>query len=110
MCDIETEQTAMKNGIFAMSKAYIHHNHWVNKKAEKDETYKKGEILLPEDLKTFNSRRKNFEQYLFEELYQGNIVQVNRGKLVIVMASYNAPWSIKQTIESLYINTYHDLI
>jgi len=107
-CDIETEQTAMKRNAFAHSNAVIEHNHWVNGKATKDKTYLDALPLLDKDNETFIQRRHNFEQYLVDELREGNIYKVNRGKLSIVMASYNAPQAIKETIESLYANTYHN--
>src|SRR5579885_2196003 len=108
MCDIETEQTAMKRGAYAHSQAIVNHNHWVNNKAKKDLTYTNAMPLLDGDMKTYCRRRKRFEQYLFDELYNGNVYRVNQGKLSIVMASYNAPDALQKTLASLFANTYHE--
>ena len=107
-CDIETEQTAMKRVAYAQSDAVIDHNHWINGKAEKDECYVNGLRSLAADTALYNRRRKNFEQYVLEDLQGGKVTPVSHVKLSIVMGSYNAPDALRATIESLYQNTCNE--
>jgi len=107
-CDIETEQTAMKRGQFVISTgSVVDHNHWYINKATMDETYKRGMECMDRDRLTYERRRNNFEQYLFEELFNGKVYPVNRGTLSIVLPSYNQVKYLKQTVDSLRRNTYH---
>jgi glycosyltransferase involved in cell wall biosynthesis len=109
MCDIETEQTAMKRGAFAFAdNAIIHHHHWFNKQSDYDETYKRATVVQSHDMKVYYERRKMFEQWYFESLFTGRCIHVNQKKLSIVIASYNELYFLKQTIQSLKDNTYHD--
>lgn len=108
MCDIETEQVAQRRGQFAVADCVVHHHHYVTKDAEKDQTYAEAEPLIRFDTRAWNIRRKNFEMFYFEHLFGGKVSPVNHGKLSIVLPSYNAPNYLKQTIESLYANTYHN--
>jgi len=108
--DIETEQTAMKRGAFAMSDALIHHHHWCNGEAVKDETYTVAQRdNMRHDNDVYNQRRHRFEQWHLESLQQGKVVRVNQGKLSVVMPIYNCPKETLMTIESLYANTYHEV-
>ena len=107
--DIETEQTAMKRGAFAMSDATIRHHHWVNHEAFKDQTYCNAQNNnMAHDAQVYNQRRKRFEQYLLEYLQVGKVYRVNSGTLSIVLPIYNCYEETRQTIESLYQNTYHE--
>ena len=107
--DIETEQTAMKRGAFAMSKAIIYHHHWVNGESQKDATYTQAfNENMDHDNKIFNQRRHRFEQFNLDFLHQGKVMRVNQGKLSVVLPIYNCPQETRETIESLYANTYHD--
>lgn len=109
MCDIETEQTAIKRGAFKVCKtARIEHNHWFNGKATKDITYERCQASSDRDKQVYDARRQKFEQYYFERLFHGQIYRVNQGKLSIVIASYNELDYLQRTIESIYENTYSD--
>ena len=107
MADIETEQVAMMRNAWVQAKTEIKHHHWVNKQAEMDETYKRGLVNLERDKKTYDQRRKNFEQYYYDALFNGQIVKVQPARLTVVMGSYNAPEATRATIDSLYDNTYY---
>lgn len=108
MCDIETEQTAIKRNAFAFATtAIIHHHHWFNKQAEYDETYKRATSVQSHDEGVYRERRHMFEQYHFENLFKGKSVHVNQKTLSIVIASYNELSYLRQTIQSLEENTYH---
>ena len=107
MCDIETEQTAMKRGAFVASPAEIKHHHWVNGEAQMDKTYSDGKMALHHDTVAYEGRRRKFEQFFFDDLFHGRVVPVNRKKLSIVIGSYNAPDALQKTLNSLMANTYH---
>ncbi len=108
MADIETEQVAQMRGAWVQGEAEIKHHHWVNKQAEKDATYVRGMKNLQHDMEVYNDRRKNFEQYLFEPLFNGRVVAVDHAtKLSIIMGSFNAFDMLKQTVRSLKKNTYY---
>ncbi len=109
MCDIETEQTAMKRGAFEQCKtAFVEHNHWFMHTAPKDATYELCDKCREHDLVVFNERRKNFEQYLFEDAFSGKAVRVNHGKLSVVILNYYMLNFFKETIDTLLANTYND--
>jgi GT2 family glycosyltransferase len=109
MCDIETEQTAMKRGAFKICPdAVIEHNHWFMGTAEKDSTYDLCQSSSDHDHEVYVERRKRFEQYYFERLFHGQVYRVNQGKLSIVLPVYNQLQYTKMTLESLKENTYHD--
>ena len=106
MCDIETEQTAMKRNAFKWSDGFVEHNHWFMGTAEKDATYELCQSVSGGDVETFNSRRKRFEQFLFEDLFVGKVTKINRG-LSIVVLSYNCLPYLIQTLDSINKNTYN---
>jgi GT2 family glycosyltransferase len=107
MCDIETEQTAMGRGAFAMSKAFISHKHWYMKTAEMDTTYQRPIDGQKRDEDTYNKRREQFEIYKFEDLFRGIVTPVRKGEITVVIPSYNQTSYLKETIQSLRENTYH---
>lgn len=108
-CDIETEQVAMKRGKFKMSKAFIEHHHFCqDSSVAYDQTYQKEQSKISRDMRTYNQRRHRFEQYMLEDLHKGKVTKVIRGKLSVVLASYNALDKMKETLQSLEENTYND--
>jgi glycosyltransferase involved in cell wall biosynthesis len=109
MCDIETEQTAMKRGAFEQCKtAFVEHNHWFIGKAQKDATYALCDNCRDHDVAVYDKRRKNFEQYVFEDAFIGKAVPVNHGKLSVVILNYYMLNYFKETIDTLLANTYND--
>lgn len=108
MCDIETEQTAMMRKAFAMSDAFISHTHWYMKTAVMDPTYQRAIDVAERDRKTFQERRKNFEQYRFEDLFENVVTPVIHEPISVVIPSLNQCAFLRQTIESLKKNTYND--
>ncbi|HEX2910410.1 MAG TPA: glycosyltransferase family 2 protein [Chloroflexia bacterium] len=109
MCDIETEQTAMKRNAFLMSEGVVNHLHWFMGQAKKDATYDRAMLCQRHDEEVYTQRRHRFEQYLFEELFNGKVYRVNQGKLSVVLASFNQLDYLKKTIESLLATTYHPM-
>ena len=106
-CDIESENTAQKRGVWKQSKAIINHIHWTSNKSPMDETYKRGLACNDHDWSIYRKRRYNFEQQIFKDLYEGRIVKPFRGSLSIVIPSYNQKAYLQQTIESLKQNTFN---
>lgn len=107
MCDIETEQTAMKRGAFAMSDAFISHKHWFMGTAKKDATYQRAMDAQHHDMTSYNARRNKFELFKFEDLFRGLVTPVRKGGLTVVIPSYNEKFYLQQTVESLAENTYN---
>ena len=57
--------------------------------------------------KLYNSRRYLFEQHIFIQLYKGNVVTPFRGKLSVIIPSYNQKEYLQKTVESLKENTFN---
>lgn len=109
MCDIETEQTAQKRGAFIWLKdCRVEHLHWFTNQAQKDQTYQRASDSWSHDIEIYNQRRSNFEQYIFESLFEGQVVPVKKSSLSIVLPSFNALEYLKQTIKSLEDNTFNN--
>lgn len=108
MCDIETEQTAMSRGAFLMSDVFISHKHWFMKTAQMDKTYQRAINAGAHDMAAFNARRKKFELYKFEDLFNGIITSIAKGGLTVVIPSLNELSFLKQTVQSLQDNTYNE--
>jgi len=107
-CDIETEQTAMCRNEFVISKdSIVHHKHWYTKQAKMDETYKMGSECRNCDMQTYEKRRRRFELYLLEDLFNGKVTPTPNGRLSIVLPSYNQKKYLEKTIKSIYANTYN---
>jgi glycosyltransferase involved in cell wall biosynthesis len=105
MCDIETEQTAMGRGAFAMSKAFISHKHWFMGTAQMDATYQRAIDGHKKDERRYKDRRHMFEVYKFEDLFNGKVTEKPKEGLTVVIPSFNECDYLIQTVNSLEENT-----
>lgn len=106
-CDIETENTAQKRRAWKQSKAIITHLHWSTGKQPIDPTYEKSIACNPHDWAVYCKRRYKFEQHIFNALFAGKIVKPFKGKLSVVMPSYNQSHYTKLAVESLKKTTFN---
>jgi len=108
-CDIEMEQVAWARNCFKLNKdVTIGHNHFVNKKADHDETYDRSFTVFKQDQDLFDSRKKYYEWWDTKMLHQGKAVRASDFKrLSVIMPIWNCEDYTRKTIDSLLKNTLH---
>jgi glycosyltransferase involved in cell wall biosynthesis len=108
--DIELEQVAWHRGVIKICKeCVIEHNHFFNKKAEKDSTYDRSYQLIKSDTEHYLATYKNFEYWNTNSLQNGLAVpsEFRKKKLSIIMPIWNCREYVDKTINSLLKNTKH---
>lgn len=106
--DLEVEQLAHARGCFKLTEdAYVEHNHYHNKKAQMDATYRHTKEVQGSDTAVFKERLPNYEWWDWWDMVNGkaNPSKTRKKKLSVVMPIWNCEKEVRMCAKSLHDQT-----